>query len=155
MDESKKHEDVNSNGFGYKRAYKDVGEYINNFYDDNPFTRGLGVKIISIEKGNAAVSLKIEHEHTNVYGIAHGGVIMSLCDMAVGAVCLSVKKKVVTLDFNINIMKSVPEGETALVKSTILHDGRSTIVAEASVFNGKNQLCAKARASLFVVGHID
>ena len=141
--------------FGYKRAYKDVGEYINNFYDDNPFTRGLGVEILSIENGNAVVSLKIKHEHTNVYGIAHGGVLMSLCDMAVGAVCLSVKKKVVTLDFNINIMTSVAEGDTALVKSTIVHNGRSTIVAEASVYNNANKLCAKARASLFVVGHIE
>lgn len=141
--------------FCYNKAYKNVSEYINNFYEDNPFTHGLGVEIKSIEEGSAAVSLKIRHEHTNVYGIAHGGVIMSLCDMALGAACLSVKKKVVTLDFNINIMTSVSEGDTALVKSNIIHNGRSTIVAEASAYNSQGRLCAKARASMFVIGTIE
>ncbi|BDA10933.1 hypothetical protein MU1CBH_19610 [Megamonas funiformis] len=79
---------------------KSISDYINNFYEDNPFTKHLGVDIVSIDKGNVCVSLTIKHEHTNVYGIAHGGVIMSLCDMAMGAACLSVGKKVVTLDFN-------------------------------------------------------
>ena len=59
----------------------------------SPFTKHLGVDIVSIDKGNVCVSLTIKHEHTNVYGIAHGGVIMSLCDMAMGAACLSVGKK--------------------------------------------------------------
>ena len=73
---------------------KSVSDYINHFYDDNPFTNHLGVDIISINEGKVSVALKIKHEHTNVYGIAHGGVIMSLCDMAMGAACLSMSKKV-------------------------------------------------------------
>ena len=72
---------------------KSISDYINNFYEDNPFTKHLGVDIVSIDKGNVCVSLTIKHEHTNVYGIAHGGVIMSLCDMAMGAACLSVVQK--------------------------------------------------------------
>ena len=39
------------------------------------------------------MSLTILHEHTNVYGIAHGGVIMTLCDTAMGAACLSFTQK--------------------------------------------------------------
>ena len=95
---------------------KSINDYINHFYDDNPFTSHLGVDIISIKEGNVCVALKIQHEHTKVYGIAHGGVIMSLCDMAMGAACLSLGKKVVTLDFNINVIKSINQADTALVK---------------------------------------
>ena len=109
---------------------KSISDYINNFYEDNPFTKHLGVDIVSIDKGNVCVSLTIKHEHTNVYGIAHGGVIMSLCDMAMGAACLSVGKKVVTLDFNINILKSIDMEDVAIVKGMIIHNGRSTVVTE-------------------------
>lgn len=49
---------------------KSISDYINNFYEDNPFTKHLGVDIVSIDKGNVCVSLTIKHEHTNVYGIA-------------------------------------------------------------------------------------
>ena len=134
---------------------KTVNDYINHFYEDNPFTNNLGVQIISIDNGKVTVKLTIKHEHTNVYGIAHGGVIMSLCDMAMGATCLSLYKKVVTLDFNINIIKSIDQERTATVKSSIIHNGKSTIIAECEVFNEDNKLCAKARGTFFVIGTID
>lgn len=133
---------------------KSVSDYINNFYEDNPFTKYLGVDIVSIDKANVCVRLIIKHEHTNVYGIAHGGVIMSLCDMAMGAACLSVGKKVVTLDFNINILKSIDMKDVAIVKGTIIHNGKSTIVAECEVFNKDNKLCAKSRGTFFVIGRL-
>lgn len=134
---------------------RSVSDYINNFYEDNPFTKNLGVDIISIEKGNVCVALKIKHQHTNVYGIAHGGVIMSLGDMAMGAACLSLGKKVVTLDFNINILKSIDEDDIATVKGTVIHNGKSTMVAECEVFNNENRLCAKVRGTFFVIGKIN
>ena len=133
---------------------KSISDYINNFYEDNPFTKHLGVDIVSIDKGNVCVSLTIKHEHTNVYGIAHGGVIMSLCDMAMGAACLSVGKKVVTLDFNINILKSIDMEDVAIVKGIIIHNGRSTVVTECEVFNKDNKLCAKACGTFFVIGRL-
>ena len=133
---------------------KSVSDYINHFYDDNPFTNHLGVDIISINEGKVSVALKIKHEHTNVYGIAHGGVIMSLCDMAMGAACLSMSKKVVTIDMNINIIKSIAQEDTALVKGCIIHNGKSTLVAECEVFNTAKKLCAKARGTFFVIGPI-
>lgn len=138
-----------------KDNMKSVSDYINNFYEDNPFTKHLGVDIISINEGKVCVSLKIEHEHTNVYGIAHGGVIMSLGDMAMGAACLSLGKKVVTLDFNINILKSIDKNDTAMVKAVVIHNGRSTMVAECEVFDKNNKLCAKVRGTFFVIGKIN
>lgn len=79
---------------------------------------------------------------------------MSLCDMAMGAACLSVGKKVVTLDFNINILKSIDMEDAAIVKGMIIHNGRSTVVAECEVFNKDNKLCAKARGTFFVIGRL-
>ena len=99
---------------------KSISDYINNFYEDNPFTKHLGVD----------------------------------CDMAMGAAWLSVGKKVVTLDFNINILKSIDMEDAAIVKGMIIHNGRSTVVAECEVFNKDNKLCAKARGTFFVIGRL-
>lgn len=134
---------------------KTVADYINHFYDDNPFTQELGAKVVSINKGRVTVKLQIEHKHTNIYQIAHGGVIMSLCDMTMGAACLSLEKKVVTIDFNINIMHSIDEEDFAIVKGYVIHNGRSTIIAECEVYNKAKKLCAKARGTFFVIGTID
>lgn len=134
---------------------KTVADYINNFYDDNPFTHELGARVISINKGKVTVELQIEHRHTNIYRIAHGGVIMSLCDMTMGAACLSLEKKVVTVDFNINIMHSIDETDSAIVEGYIIHNGKSTIVAECEVYDKAKNLCAKARGTFFVIGKID
>lgn len=80
---------------------------------------------------------------------------MSLGDMAMGAACLSLGKKVVTLDFNINILKSIDEDDIATVKGTVIHNGKSTMVAECEVFNNENRLCAKVRGTFFVIGKIN
>ena len=63
-------------------------------------------------------------------------------------------KKFVTKDKNINIIKSIAQEDTALVKGCIIHNGKSTIVAECEVFNTAKKLCAKARGTFFVIGPI-
>lgn len=127
---------------------------VKSFYDDNPFTKDLGIVIDSIDNGNIAISLNIKHRHTNVYHIAHGGVMMSLADTAIGAACLSINRRVVTLDFNMNMLKSVPEGNTIKAKTQIIHSGRQTIVVECSIFDEENKLCCKSRATMFVLGRL-
>lgn len=129
-------------------------EAVKSFYEDNPFTKELGINIEKIDKGNVCISLAIEHRHTNVYRIAHGGVMMSLADTAIGAACLSINKRVVTLDFNINTLKAVPEDSIIRAKTQIIHNGRQTIVAECSIFDEEDNLCCKSRATMFVIGEL-
>lgn len=124
------------------------------FYNDNPFTNDLGININNISSDKILLSLKIEKRHTNVYNIAHGGVIMSLADTAIGAACLSLNKRVVTLDFNSNMLKAVPFGITIYAKTKIIHNGRQTIVVECSVEDDKNNLYCKSRATMFVLGQL-
>ncbi|WP_182187449.1 PaaI family thioesterase [Pectinatus frisingensis] len=127
---------------------------IRSFYDDNPFTKDLGVVIDKIDYGRIDISLKVEHRHTNIYQITHGGVLMSLSDAAIGAACLSLNKRVVTLDFSINLLRAVPEGHTIKTQTEIIHNGKQTVVAECSIFDETNKLCCKSRATMFVVGQL-
>src|SRR5258707_9766962 len=47
-----------------------------------PFIKELGVEFISAAEGRAVVALNLEPWHLNSWSVAHGGVLMSLLDVA-------------------------------------------------------------------------
>ncbi len=129
---------------------------INSYYKLNPFTNDLGIKFALNEKKEIIVTMLIEKEHSNFYSISHGGVLMSFCDAAMGAVCLNTKKKVVTLDFNINLIRAVNIGDIIEAKPIIIHNGGHTLVVECSVYSkNTGKLVCTSRATMYVVGKID
>ena len=102
---------------------EDVEKYILSFYDDNPFVQYLHMDILNIGSGEVRLALQVVHEHTNVYKIAHGGVLMSMGDTAMGAACLSCRKRVVTLDFHMNFIRAVPTGQQVIARGRVVHNG--------------------------------
>jgi acyl-CoA thioesterase len=52
------------------------------FPADIPFIRELGVEFISAENGRAVVALDLAPRHLNSWSVAHGGVLMTLLDVA-------------------------------------------------------------------------
>ena len=134
-----------------KKIYAAVKQHILVFYKENPFVKYLGMDVNEIQSGEVKLSLFVAHEYTNMYKIAHGGVLMSLADTAMGAACLSCNKKVVTLDFNMNMIKAAPEAKQIFAIGRILHDGSRTMVAECDLMDGENNLLAKARGTFFVL----
>ncbi|MFA6848832.1 MAG: PaaI family thioesterase [Selenomonadaceae bacterium] len=138
-----------------KNMYKKVEQYIMSFYEDNPFVQLLHINIDKIASGNVQLSMKVLHEHTNVYKIAHGGALMSIADTAMGAACLSCKKRVVTLDFSMNFLKAVPENATAYANASIIHDGSSTMVGECDLTDKSGEIFGKAHGTFFVLEKFD
>lgn len=126
------------------------------FYDNNPFVQELGISIVKFNGKEVILSLKTKHEHLNVHKTTHGGVLMSLADTSMGATCfLLLKKRVVTLDFNINMIKAVPESTTLTAKTTVIHNGQRTIVTSCSIFDRRQTLCCQCRATMFVLGALE
>src|SRR5258708_21973485 len=52
------------------------------FRNDIPFIKDLGVEFISAENGRAVVALHLAPRHLNSWSVAHGGVLMTLLDVA-------------------------------------------------------------------------
>jgi acyl-CoA thioesterase len=68
-----------------------------------------------------------------------------------GATCLTLNKKVVTLDFNINCIKGAPSNCSVLAIGQVIHNGASTIVVEADIIGENGEFYAKARGTFFVI----
>jgi uncharacterized protein (TIGR00369 family) len=134
-----------------EHIYETVKKFISSFYRDNPFVQYLHIKVSAIEPEQVRLDIDIAHEHTNVYGIAHGGVLMTIADTAMGAACLSHNKRVVTLDCSTSFIKAIPEGQHVYAIGHVVHDGSRTMVCESDIFDEKGTLYAKAHGTFFVL----
>lgn len=102
--------------------------------------------------GGVQLELKVEAEHTNLYGIIHGGALMTLADTAMGAAALARNKKVVTMNLSMDFMHSVPMTTRIIATGTVLHDGRHTMTLESEIRDEAGKLFAKAHGTFYVLG---
>ena len=93
-------------------------------------------------------SIEMEIAH----GIAHGGVLMTMADTAMGAACLACNKKVVTINLGTDFMHAVPMTETIVATARVLHDGRHTMTCESELRGSDDKIFAKAHATFYVLG---
>ncbi len=126
-------------------------EQIEEFYRQNSYVCYLDITIEKLDTGKVRIKMPVDKErHVNFYGFAHGGALASIIDTAMGCTCLSVGKKVVTLELNFNCIRPALAGGDIFADASIIHNGRKTIVAEAEVTDAEGRILAKARGSFYV-----
>ena len=134
------------------RTLTEMQRHIVNFYHQNPFVEYLHTNVVPTPDGGVQLELTVEAEHTNLYGIIHGGVLMTMADTAMGAAALAKNKKVVTMNLSMDFMHSVPMTTRLLAAGTVLHDGRHTMTLESEIRNAEGKLFAKAHGTFYVLG---
>lgn len=124
------------------------------FYSAN-FIRDLDVRLAGVGEGWCETTLAIQERFRQQHGFVHGGVIAAVADHTAGGAARSVSGDgdVLTLEFKINFLRPAA-GNSLHCKATVLRAGKSSIVAEASVFMRnaeKEELVAKLTETLFVM----
>ena len=134
---------------------KPTQEQIIEFYHANTVIGYLGVEVVPTPDGEARLELTADSRHANLYSMAHGGVLTTMADTAMGAKCLALNKRVVTISLNIEFMHAVMTNTPRVfTEATVLHDGRKTMVCECKILDAKGKLYAKASATFFVTGKL-
>ena len=128
---------------------------IRGIYELNPFVVLLNMKLDRLGLGEADLSMPVPHQLTNFFGMLHGGALASLADTTMGVSCVTLGKRVMTLDMNINFIRGGQEGETLQSRAKVIHNGNKTLVVENEVVNQEGILLAKARGTFFVVGQFE
>ncbi len=130
-----------------------VKENLVTIYDENPYIKLLDITIEHVEEGKVELCMPVvAGKHTNLYNIAHGGALASLADSAMGIACATTGKKVVTLEMNMNFIKGAAPQTTIRAIGQVIHNGKSTMVAESEIVDSQNHLLAKTRGTFFVIG---
>ena len=134
---------------------KPTQEQIIKFYHENTVIDFLEIEVVPTPDGEARLELCADSRHANLYSMAHGGVLTTMVDTAMGAKCLALNKKVVTISLNIEFMHAVMTNTPRVfTDAQVLHDGRKTMVCECKIIDAKGKLYAKATATFFVIGHL-
>jgi uncharacterized protein (TIGR00369 family) len=111
-----------------------------------PFIAHLGLKTDELGKGTARLSLALEPHMSNSFGTAHGGVIMTLLDVALCTAARTLHPDstgVMTIDMSTSFI-GAGSGPRLLAEARVLRNGRSTIFVEGEAKNEDGSLVAKA-----------
>jgi len=117
-----------------------------------PFLSHLKIVTEALGEGTARLSLPIEPHLTNSLGTAHGGVIMSLLDVALCTAARTLHPEsigVITIDMSTSFIDGA-KGKKLLAEARVMRDGRSMSFVEAEAKNEDGSLVAKAIATVRV-----
>lgn len=106
-----------------------------------PIGRTLGYILDEVEDGRVVFRGTPTFETLNPLGTVHGGWYGTLLDSAMAcAVMTKVPKGSIytTLEYKVNITRSIPVGAEIVAEGVVSHSGRSTGVAEGTVRDAKS-----------------
>lgn len=105
-------------------------------FEQSPFLAWLGAELLDRGDGLATLALNISEPHLRTRGIAHGGVIATLLDTAMG-VAVSTQcpdgSFAVTCQLNVHFIRPGWNGERVLVNAEVTHVGATTAVARTDM----------------------
>jgi len=116
-----------------------------------PFLAHLGVVPEYAEGGKSRISLVIQPEFENSFHIAHGGVVMTLLDFAMGAAARSVVNQplgAMTIDMTISFLR--PSIGRIAVEGTVLKSGKTIHYCEAVALNEAGEITAKSSGTFML-----
>lgn len=121
-----------------------------------PFAEALGLELWEGVDGEAQVRIDLARQHLNSGGVAHGGVLMSVLDVAMAyaarsadPVALAMDSRLVTLEMKTSFMR--PATGSLRATGKLLHRSGTLAFCEATVVDGDGQLCAHATGTFKVL----
>ena len=127
-------------------------KYLKDLYQTPILENFLDLQLIELREKKAVFSAKIKEQHSNVYGFVHGGTLASISDVAMGISCITLGKRVVTIDQNINFIKGAPTGSILTAYGEVINNGNTIMRAAAEIFDEKRELIVRSQASYFIIG---
>jgi acyl-CoA thioesterase len=119
----------------------------NAFRNDIPFIKDLGVEFVSAENGRAVVALDLAPRHLNSWSVAHGGVLMTLLDVAMAVAGRSLDPTAgggVTLQMTTSFLQPANAGARLLVSAHAYHRSNAMAFCDGEVRDTEQRLIAKA-----------
>lgn len=114
-----------------------------------PFVEELGLELHAFGGGAAEIRVDLAEAHLNSFAVAHGGVLMTMLDVAMAHAARSVDagdprraRGVVTIEMKTTFMRPA-EGRLA-ARGRLLHRTATLAFCEASVVDDHGRLCAHA-----------
>jgi uncharacterized protein (TIGR00369 family) len=112
---------------------------------ESPFVDHLGVRLVSAEDGHSEVALALTDAQMNTWQVAHGGVTMTLADVALATAARSLAEDgvgVVTVEMKVTFMQ--PGRGELRAFGHVLHRSSTMAYCEGEVRDSSGHFVAKA-----------
>jgi acyl-CoA thioesterase len=117
------------------------------FRNDIPFIKDLGVEFISAENGRAVLALDLTARHLNSWSVAHGGVLMTLLDVAMAVAGRTLDPTAgggVTVEMKTSFLQPANAGTRLIASGHAFHRSSTMAFCEGEVRDTAERLIAKA-----------
>jgi acyl-CoA thioesterase len=117
------------------------------FRDDIPFVKDLGVEFLSAESGRAVLALDLAPRHLNSWAVAHGGVLMTLLDVAMAVAGRSLDPEAgagVTVEMKTSFLQPANAGTRLIATAHAFHRSSTMAFCDGEVRDTKERLIAKS-----------
>ncbi len=114
----------------------------------------LQIRSEAVAPGRARILFEVRESHLRSRGIAHGGIIATLMDTALGLAASSKAPDgldVVTAQISVNFIRPAWLGERLVALAEVRHAGRKTAVATGEIHTEGGALIATGSATLVFV----
>lgn len=118
------------------------------------FTGYCGIRFDEVHEDSCTVSCELRPELLNPSGLAHGGLIATLTDVAAGLIALHADgwiHNIVTQNCNIHYLRP-GTGDRLRAESRVIRKGRRVCVVQVDCFTSENMLCTTA---LYEIAYLD
>jgi len=123
------------------------------FNTHDTFARHLGIELLEVGPGYAKAVMPLETPQKNGVGLAHGGAIFGLADVAFGGACNANGEVALGVVSSINYMSAGTAGPLT-AEANELHRSRKLGHYEVRVFDGNGVLMAVCRATAYFRGDV-
>ena len=110
-----------------------------------PFVDSLGIELHGFGDGQAELRIDLDAAHLNTWDVAHGGVVMTMLDVAMAMAARSANLHgmgVATIEMKTSFMRPAEHRLRAVAR--VLHKTSTLAFCEASLFDDEGQCCATA-----------
>jgi acyl-CoA thioesterase len=117
------------------------------FRNDIPFVKDLGIEFISAEDGRAVIALDLAPRHLNSWSVAHGGVLMTLLDVAMAVAGRSLDPDAgggVTVEMKANFLQPANAGARLIASGHVFHRSSTMAYCDGEVRDTDERLIARA-----------
>lgn len=131
----------------------DPGAVVRAMWERDNQAQGLGVEIVAVATGSVTVQMPVDDRHTGDHGLAHGGVLFTLADIAMAYAGNSYDIHALATGANISFVDSARPGDV-LVAVAVEHNlrGKAGIYDVTVRTRNDDRLIATFRGNTLRIG---
>lgn len=121
--------------------------------NQSPFPNHLAMRLKTFDRDSAELTLDIDREHFQAFGLVHGGVLAALIDTATyWAVFGNLPEDagLVNVELKLNYLKPVTQGPL-MARGQCIRSGRTLSYAEAHILDVTGEICAHGTSTLMTL----